>query len=347
MNLTVPSDVKRILVIKWSAMGDVALASAAIEDLARAFPQAEIDLSTAPPWDRLYGTDPRLSHVFSIDLRGRAQLRAGWVWLKVVSGRRYDMVVDLQTTDRSRIMLVLLWLSGRQIPHRVGNKCAFPYNFCGSASHPVRHAMHIIRDALASLGIQAKASRPVLHCSQERREAMAELLHSAGVKRNAYAVFLPGSQAAGYLKRWGASRFATLASLLKQRGIEHTLILGGPDEIEECARIDATTPADVINLCGQTELLDLVPLCESARLVVGNDTGTAHVGSASTTPMVIVCGPTDPRRVLPAGDNVQALQARLACINCYKKHCQHHTCMAWITPPMVVQKLDQMGVLSV
>jgi len=345
MNLRAELSIKRILVIKWSAMGDVALASAAIEDLARAFPQCEIDLSTESPWSRLYAADPRLSCILDVNLRGRSQLRAAWLWLKTVGARRYDLVVDLQTTDRSRLMLALLWLTGRSIPYRVGNKRAFPYNLSSYASTPVRHAMHIIKDTLASIGVDAEATRPVLHCPEARRQKTTADLRAAGVKPGCYAVFLPGSQAAGHLKRWGASRYAALASMLSRSGVENTLILGGPDEIEECARIDAATPANVINLCGQTELLDLVPLCEDASLIVGNDTGTAHIGSASTTPMVIVCGPTDPRRVLPAGDNVHALQADLACINCYRKHCAHHTCMAWITPAMVVRKLEHIGAL--
>ena len=127
--------------------------------------------------------------------------------------------------------------------------------------------------------------------------------------------------------------------------MERILILGGLDEIDECARIDALTSDRVVNLCGRTELLDLVAYCEGARLVVGNDTGTAHVGSAAARPMLIICGPTDPNRVLPAGASVHALQADLPCINCYQKHCAHHSCMAWITPEMVLSELDRIGAL--
>ena len=346
MTVPDPARIKRILVIKWSAMGDVALSSAGIEDLARAFPDAEIDLNTAPPWNRLFEDDPRLSRVHCIELRGRSQLRNAFTWLRAVAARRYDLVVDLQTTDRSRIMLGLLWLTGRQITYRAGNKKAFPYNLSAPSTNNVRHAMQIIADTRAAAGVTALAKRPVLHCPSSRRQAVAARMRAAGVRSGDYAVFLPGSQAAGYLKRWGAKRYVELARLLNAQGVPNTLILGGPDEIDECAQIDAATPQSVINLCGQTELLDLVPLCEGARLIVGNDTGTAHVASASTTPMIVVCGPTDPRRVSPAGDNVQCMQADLACINCYRKHCSHHTCMAWITPAMVLQKLHTCGALN-
>jgi len=79
---------------------------------------------------------------------------------------------------------------------------------------------------------------------------------------------------------------------------------------------------------------------------VANDTGTAHLASATGRPMVVICGPTDPRRVKPLGDNVDAFQAELPCINCYRKHCAHHSCMRVITPAMVEAKVKSVLALG-
>ena len=63
--------------------------------------------------------------------------------------------------------------------------------------------------------------------------------------------------------------------------------------------------------------------------------------------MVIVCGPTDPNRVKPVGDNVVGLQADLDCINCYcKKPCEHQRCMKEISPTMVLERLRQIGAIQ-
>jgi heptosyltransferase-2 len=86
----------------------------------------------------------------------------------------------------------------------------------------------------------------------------------------------------------------------------------------------------------------VIPICARARVIVANDTGTAHLASATGRPMVVICGPTDPRRVKPLGDNVDAFQAELPCINCYRKHCAHHSCMRLITPAMVEAKVKSM-----
>ena len=332
--------IRNILIIKWSAMGDVAIASAGLEDISRAFPDARIDLSTTPPWDQLFVDDPRLNKVMGLDVRGRHQLSAMWKWLREVARAGYDLVLDLQTTDRSRLLLSALWLFGTRIPHRAGNKPAFPYNL--APSWESRHAMKQLEATLGTAGIEAITPRPVLHYSESRRAKVGSMLDHHGLGKG-FAVFLPGSQAAGYLKRWGAERFIRLAAELRAAGVEDIVILGGPDEVEECRRI--AQAAAVVNLCGKTELLDVVAVCEYAGFVVGNDTGTAHVAAAAARPMVIICGPTDPLRVLPAGDNVDFLQADIPCINCYRKHCSHHTCMAWVTPDMVVEKLRGLNAL--
>ena len=337
------SNVRKILVIKWSAMGDVAIASAGIEDIARAHPDAALHLSTLPPWDRLFASDSRLSKVLCIDVRGPSQFSAMRRWLRAVANERYDLVIDLQTTDRSRLLLSCLWLMRAQIPYRVGNKSAFPYNLAPHEPPLGRHAMAQLGLTLGVAGIAQRTPRPVLHCSGETRGRSEQLLESRGVVVGEYAVFLPGSQSAGYIKRWGAGRFVRLAHRLRNKGVPRIVVLGGPDEIDECARIAADCGDWLINLCGATELLDIVPICEGAQFVVGNDTGTAHVAAAAARQMVIICGPTDPLRVLPAGDNVTSIQADLPCINCYRKHCAHHTCMAWITPRNVVEKLEALG----
>jgi len=73
-------------------------------------------------------------------------------------------------------------------------------------------------------------------------------------------------------------------------------------------------------------------------LIVGNNSGPTHFTSCTDRPILVICG-TDPRRVKPASDNVQAIQANLTYINYYKKECDHHSCMKAITPEEVFDPL--------
>jgi len=335
-------EIRRILVIKWSAMGGVVISTALFEDLRAAFPQAEIDLNTLPPWNRLlFAADPRFGRVHAVDLRGKeGGWRGTWKWLKEINARRYDLLVDLQSNDRSRLLVSLLHLFGRRIPWRLGNHRRWPYNVAPAPPQGVIHPFTLQQQTLQAAGIPTETLRPHLHIPDHNRERVREMMREHSLSPRNYAVFLPGSQAAGWLKRWGAERYAELARLLRDAGVPRIVLCGGKDELEECRRIEVTGGEGIVNLCGLTEIQDLVPLCEEARVIVGNDTGTAHVASCTDRPMIVVCGPTDPRRVKPVGENVVALQAPLDCINCYcKVPCEDHACMAALTPPMVFESL--------
>jgi heptosyltransferase-2 len=343
-DLPADPDIRRILVMRWSAMGDVVLASCAFEDIHGAFPKAEIHLNTLPPWNRLFLEDPRFQKIISFDLRGRMRgIPAMIRWVKEIRRAGYDAIIDLQSNDRSRILMWLLWLSGRAPRYRVGGRRRIPYNVAPPAMPRAVHALDYLREILRAAGVATTAKKPVLHPPPGNLQRCRELLRKEGLSTGAYGIFLPGCQAAGYLKRWGARRFIALALALKRQGTTRVLLIGADEDAEECREIERALGDWALNLCGRTELLDILPLAAGARFVVANDTGTAHLASAAGRPMVVVCGPTDPRRVKPAGDKVAALQSELYCVNCYRKHCSHHSCMMLVTPEQVLERLHDLG----
>ncbi|HEY5700546.1 MAG TPA: glycosyltransferase family 9 protein [Gammaproteobacteria bacterium] len=347
--LDLPSDatIRRILIIRWSAMGDVALASAAMQDVYEAFPNAEIHLNTLPPWERLFVADPRFRKIMAFDIRGPFAGAGGMLrWFNEVRRCRYDLIVDLQSNDRSRILVSLLWIFGRAPRYRVANHRRFPYNIGPAEGARPVHALEYMRCALAAAGIPGRTQVPVLHPPADSEARMLALREGHGIHEQSYAVFLPGCQAAGHLKRWGTLRYVALAKALHDRGLEKILLLGAADDEEECAGIQKACGDWVINCCGLTKPLDIISLCRPARLVVANDTGTAHVAAAADRPMVVICGPTDPRRVKPAGPQVRTLQAAVFCASCYRKHCSHHSCMLLVTPEQVMAKLRLLGALD-
>ncbi len=339
-------DIRRILVIKWSALGDVVMATAIMEDIRRAFPAAEIDLNTLPPMQGLFAHDPRFREVFAIDVRRKgAQLAAALAWLDRVKAGRYDLIIDLQRTDRSRSLLALLWLAGRAPRDRLGNRGGFPYSNTPALTDPKAHALLQMRSVLESAGIPALTPRPVLHPGAHHQERAYRLLTGNDLRPGRFAVFLPGSQTAGRLKRWGVERFVELAGRLRKAGLaERIAVIGGPDEVAECEAICAAGD-DLVNLNGRIELLEIAPVCEQAAFVVANDTGTAHIAAAANRPMLVICGPTDPRRVKPIGTKVRAIQADLPCKNCYAKECritQRQACMQALTPAFVAAEIEAM-----
>lgn len=343
--LDLPADptIGRILIVKWSAIGDVVLASAAMEDIRQAFPDAILHLNTLPAMQRLFAHDPRFAEVIAIDVRKKAgRFAANREWLERVRAGRYDLVIDLQRTDHTRALLTLLLLTGGAPKHRLGNRGGFPYTQTPAVTDRKAHAMMQMRATLQAAGIPCQSLTPKLYPHPMQIEDCTRLLAAEKLEKDRFAVFLPGSQAAGWLKRWGVERYATLARAILDAGlVERVALVGGPDEVEDCQRIAESAPG-IVNLNGKLDLLQIAPLCAHARFIVGNDTGTAHLAAAAGVPMLVLCGPTDPTRVLPFGPAVRGLQAAVPCRSCYAKACAQtkpSLCMQALTPEFILEEI--------
>ena len=338
--------VHRVLVIKWSALGDVVIASAVMEDIARAFPHAEIHLNTQPNCTALFANDPRFSEVWTIDVRCKKHRWANSIaWMKKVRTGKYDLVIDLQRSDHSRLLLALLWLSRGAPKVRIGNRGGFPYTHEPKIRDPDSAALPVMQSTLQVIGISATTMNPVLYPAPDRVAFIEEMRRQYDLAERGYVVLLPGSAASHPLKRWGTVQFVQLAQRLHQQGVKKVVLIGGPDEVDVCAEIAAAGDW-VVNLNGQLQLLDIAPLCMGAATIIGNDTGTAHFASAGGRPLLVLCGPTDPRRVKPIGSSSFAVQAVLPCINCYAKTCRNpdfHACMKVITPEWVAEQLPALA----
>lgn len=341
-NLVADTNIQRILIIKWSALGDIAMSSCIIEDIALAFPAAQIDLNTLQPWDKLFHEDPRFHRIIAMDVRGKQnKWRNIWRWINAVRHGHYDLIVDLQSNDRSRLLLIALRILGGRSRYLIGNRPRWPYDFSGPEEGAQPNPVDRMRASLHDAGIPTQTARPVFYIPERYKLHAQQLQQQYALQEGCYALFYPGCQAAGYLKRWGENNYAELARLmLTQHEVDHVVLIGSQDEMEDCRRIAELAGEGVINLCGQTEVLEIIPLAQGAKWQVGNDTGTAHLAAASDAPMVVVCGPTDAYRVRPQGSNVMAIQAELPCMNCYCKHeCTHHSCMKIVRPEHVLQAL--------
>jgi len=335
--------IRRILLIRWGALGDVVVCTAILEDLRRAFPGSEIDFNTTTPSDRVLESDTRIARVLCIEIRGGS---AGWrtmrQWLRTVRRNRYDLVIDLQANDRSRLLLGLLRLTGCDIPYRMGTCKGWPYNIAPPKPAATVSALEYFRAPLRLAGIPLSVERGVVHVTATHRARVRTLQAENGLPAGRFAIFMPGSGARGSLKRWGAAHYGALARVMLARGMDRIALVGSRDDTEECGAVARLAGPDVVNLCNQTAILEVAALCEEARCVIANDTGTAHIAAASGCPTVVICGPTDPRRVKPPGENVVAVQADLPCINCYRKTCTHHSCMIRLAPEAVLSAIERL-----
>ena len=92
-------EIKKILVIKLSALGDFVLALAAMKKIRQVHKRAHITLLTTPPFESLAKACPYFN---AVETDGRPEGLGEWLALrKRIKAAKYDRVYDLQTSAQS------------------------------------------------------------------------------------------------------------------------------------------------------------------------------------------------------------------------------------------------------
>jgi heptosyltransferase-2 len=144
------------------------------------------------------------------------------------------------------------------------------------------------------------------------------------------------------LRRWPIENYVTLAAALLQSGHE-VILSGGPDDTWASPHF---THLPVTDLIGKHSLLETLALLNSAAVTVTHDTGPLHLAGITSTAIVAIFGPTDPRGRLPQRADTVALWGGegYACRPCYDGRdyapCTNNGCMQQITPAMALGEIQ-------
>ena len=292
-------EIKKILVIKLSALGDFVLALAAMKKIRQAHKRAHITLLTTPPFESLAKACPYFN---AVETDGRPEGLGAWLALrKRIKDAKYDRVYDLQTSAQSaRIFHMLAPFPPEWSGIAAG--CSLPHK------NPNRNRMHTLErqaDQLKYAGIwpdaptePGSAPGPDLSWVLPKPSQLRPV--PGGVKPKPYALFVPGGSAHRLDKRWPAERYGQLGKILVDRGYD-IVIIGGPQESALARQIQREV-GQVRDLTGRTDFAKVAMLGAKAALVVGNDTGPLHLAAATGSPTVVLfSSASDPQLAAPRG----------------------------------------------
>ncbi len=298
------SNLSKILIIKPSALGDIALTLPVLASLRASFPDAHITWFIRPEFAPLLENIPGLDDViifqrkhlgkwwcnprqFSALMRLFGELRKG----------RFDLVLDLQGLFRTAFFA---WLTGSK--RRFGMKTAreFATLFYTDKIDLDADSVHVIdyhRKILAAAGAQTVINDANLFATTQDTERVRQLLQDRNVDLGNYVVLVTGSAHAA--KCWPVEKFAALADRISERFGVDIVAAGVTAEKTTIARLVELAGAPVVDLAGQTDIGALIALLAGARLVVSNDTGPAHITCVLDVPVIIIFGPSNPLRIRP------------------------------------------------
>ena len=311
-----------MLVILYSAFGDLALALAALQSIRTHHKNSRLVFLTR---DNLWQAIQPFGLFDEAILDGHERLffrnhHGAVKILRQIESYKFATIYDLHNNHRSRSQLLLLRLRRR-----------IKLKFFGFAKvrsfprarlplyRPVRgkvwnsHITTALGEWLGTTGVACdkppdlSALTPHLASSlpkeaQALTQPFALLVAGGSLVRKTSSNLWPPQK----IKIWPARHYAEIAERLSKRGLCPVLI-GTEQDRPLVEPILARVPESV-DLLGKTNLLALVALAQEATVVIANDNGPAHWLSLAGAPVVSLFGKQPPARVWsPIGQNVQVL----------------------------------------
>lgn len=346
----------RVLIVRPTALGDVARTVPVLVTLRRAYPEAHIDWLVAKVFAPAVRDHPMLDGVVEFDRKALAKFGfspgatgAGWRFVQLLREKNYDAVYDLQGLFRSGLFTRLT--SARR---RVGFANAREAGWLGyNVRHRVDAKRHTVDRMLGLL--EADGLEPVhdmrLYLAERDKAWLDTFKHEHGIGEAGYACIAPTARWG--CKCWPIERYGEVARRMIEQGVagDKLVIIASPDEREKVLPIFEVLMGNGAaggDLRGRvvfpvTQVGQMMALLSAARVLVCNDSAPLHVAVGFDRPVVALFGPTDPALVGPYRKESSVLRPPDAeqFKSNYRRHVDDPTLIARITVDEVWAKLVQ------
>jgi len=288
----------KILVIRFSAIGDILLTFPVVEALVDKYPSAEIHFLTKP------SNEPVLD-LLSNKVQPRFLQESLVQTAKQLRGERYDLVIDLHNNLRTFLLQVFLmkgsWHRFRKLNFQKWLFTAFKWNTLPKVHVVDRYA-------------QAASVRP----------ASVNL----AVSNTNVVESLPSHYVAWVMGATFSTKQFPLSKLIEtiERLDMPIILLGGKKENLLASSLQAHFPS-LISLVGKTSLSEAATVLSKAKVVVTNDTGLMHLAAFYAKPMVCIWGNTVPAFGMYPYQSAPVFHAQVSDLSC--RPCSkigHNTC---------------------
>lgn len=263
---------QNVLFLRFSSLGDVIFANYTAMRIKEKNPDFRLAWLVDSFYADIVRTQPWVDDVMVWD-RKRTKNRGFLEILRQVRRRRFDILVDMHTSDRTSLFSFLCG-----IPVRYGCKKRFPF------SHT-----HFSFDDLMDTTLPVSRCKRYLYAPRTVNDA-AHVSVPAGSAAIGLAI-----GASHAVKRWPVRRWIEFCRFAETKGFYLLLLGSGADEVGMAEEIvSAAASRYIINKVGALSITDTIALINELDLVVSGDTGLMHVARALGKPVVGLFGPNFP-----------------------------------------------------
>ncbi len=338
------SSIKRILVIRFSALGDVVMTVPVVKTFLSAHPQAEvIMLSDQKLADLFIGIDRLIFVGADLKSKHKGVLGIYRLYQQLKKKYEFDFVADLHGVIRSHLLRILFKLNKKTTA--VIDKGRFE-KFAlvrkeNKIYRPLKHSTQRYVDVFRALGFKGFSKHDPLQVVDNQIKSI-----KVQKQEKVHIGFAPFAK--HITKMYSLDRFIDVMRHFDQEKYALHFFGGGPVEMAFIKEWERAFKHAVVHN-HSIGLADELKLMSTMHVMVTMDSANMHLASLVNVPVVSIWGPTHPH----AGfyglgqDPTNAIQLSLACRPCSvfgNKKCWRgdHACMQEISPKTIIEKIENL-----
>jgi len=268
--------VKKILLIRFSSIGDIVLTTPIIRTLKKQT-GCEIHILTKKKYSQLFFGNPSVSHIHVFEKSPDECMAA-------LLKENFDVIIDLQKNFRALKVKRRLGVASYSFPKLNMKKWLLVNTRINRM--PDLHLVDRYFMAVKELGV-TNDNLGLEFFIPEKEEVNP--LEMASMLSNGYIAMVIGGQ--HLTKIFPPEKAAELISRLALP----VVLLGGPEDKQRGDEmIRLCQHAKMLNTCGTLSLNQSASLVRQAMLVITNDTGLMHIAAAFRKPILSIWGNTVP-----------------------------------------------------
>ncbi|MDR2408416.1 MAG: glycosyltransferase family 9 protein [Bacteroidales bacterium] len=266
----------KILIVRFSSMGDIVLTTPIIRCIAQQIPNAEIHYLCKPAYKNILEINPYIKTIHSF-VKDDTDILQG------LRNEEFDYVIDLQNNFRSHLLDRKLNITSATFPK-----------------------LNIQKWILVHLKIN---KLPNIHLVDRYFMAVKKLIVSVVNDGNGLDFFIDNTDyrkidafnipqpfiAIALGSQHKTKQLPTYKLIEICKKINSTIVLlGGANDMGTANDICIHINKNIVNLCGQLSIRESAVCIERAKMLLTGDTGLMHIAAALNKPLVSVWGNTVP-----------------------------------------------------
>ncbi len=267
----------KFLVIRFSSIGDIVLATAAIRCLKLQVPNAEVHFLSKQNFKAVTEANPYIDRFFYLN----NNLDSVIAELKL---EHYDYIIDLHKNFRT--FKIKLALSCKYLSYNKESFAKFLMTKFGINRMSGRHISDRCLDALAPIGVVNDGKGLDYFISEKDVVPITDL---PAQHRFGFIAIVIG--ASYFTKKLPVQKLQELCLKINYP----IVLLGGKEDAEVGNQVASVNDIKIYNACGKFRLNESADLVRQSRLVISHDTGLQYIACALNKKVLALWGGTSPK----------------------------------------------------